>query len=192
MNSYRVQELVGEGSFGRVYKGRKICTCQVSAAVWIKVWQMYDCRPLCLNRVFPPGCGSKVHPEGGSIREGAAKSEERDRDHERSSASTHRPVLWELWHGNWRVWTVVFQNALRLLLSHCLYNPVTEILCNRLWLWLSMQRVSCSRFFRMIGTSRRARYSLSLNRWTPKQVRAGLYEDERSAIYWAVRQISAQ
>lgn len=46
--------------------------------------------------VCPLGGGSQVHPEGGAFREGAARSQEGDRDHERPQASTHRAAPGQL------------------------------------------------------------------------------------------------
>lgn len=67
MNSYHVLELVGEGSFGRVHKGRKIFTGQVSSFLYEH--SLKSVCQVCLATPFvcPSGGGSEVHAKGGPL-----------------------------------------------------------------------------------------------------------------------------
>ena len=78
---YHVLELIGEGSFGRVYKGRKKLSKQVMANTKTRL----DRRRLCLIFVFCTDCGVEIHREAGERRRGAQGSGERDRHHEQTA-----------------------------------------------------------------------------------------------------------
>lgn len=98
MNTYHVLELVGEGSFGRVYKGRKRFTGRVSSPDVIFIPCL--CASLIVGWFLCLGCGSEVHAQSGSVWKGAAKSQKGNRDYEGSSTPKHCSALWQFWNWN--------------------------------------------------------------------------------------------
>lgn len=61
------------------------------------VWIHYHCFCCCFSSL---GCGSKVHAESGSVWKRAEKSDEGNRNYERSPTSKYSPALWQFWDWN--------------------------------------------------------------------------------------------
>ena len=76
---YHILELVGQGSFGRVYKGRKKFTKQVISMLPIKLL----CRSfLCYGA--SSGSGTQVHSKTRKMHKRTASTSKRDRYHEQT------------------------------------------------------------------------------------------------------------
>lgn len=102
MENYHVLEIIGEGSFGKVYKGRKKYSSQVSC-IWLRT-----CITMIINHrvsfkyrdldkfkiyyqmiikknffISITGCCLEIYSKGWKTRKRAKKSEKRDRYYEK-------------------------------------------------------------------------------------------------------------
>jgi len=85
MEDYHVLEVIGEGSFGRVYKGRRKFTKQVS---FLPVWRLsLSSTCVCMHvAVHSADCGAEVYPQAEQEYGGPACTTEGGGHHERAQA----------------------------------------------------------------------------------------------------------